>query len=295
MNSTQFLSSQISTPLTSRVSAILLVAAAYSLFAQSADSPRFAVASVKRGSEFTTEVPMGVNPRPGGRLTTTNAPLTFLIQKAYGVRVYQVVGGPSWVNSDGYNIEAKPESDTNQKDTWLMLRTLLADRFKLKVHRETKDLPVYALTATKGGPRLPVPQAGLCNETMPSPDSPKQQRMAPPCGPGVIKAGTGLTMEGINLTMAKFTGFLSTIIGREVIDKTGFTTKFDLHLDFAFDDALAGLPNPRGPGDSAQAADPAARPSIMIALPEQLGLKLESTKGPVEVLVIDHAEKPTEN
>ena len=95
--------------------------------------------------------------------------------------------------------------------------------------------------------------------------------------------------------MAKFTGFLEKMIGREVIYRTGFTGKFDLHLEFAQDDAVAGLPHPPRASDSDQPEGPLARPSIMIALQEQLGLKLESTKGPVEVLVIDHVERPTEN
>jgi uncharacterized protein (TIGR03435 family) len=205
------------------------------------------------------------------------------------------VGGPAWINSDGYNIEAKPETNTDQKQMWLMLQTLLADRFKLGLHRETRELPVFALTATKGGPKLAAPMGGACNETMPPPDAARQQPIAPPCGPGIFKAGTGLTMQGINLTMAKFTGFLGRTIGREVIDRTGFTGKFDLHLEFAFDDAIAGLPHPSRAGDADQSADPLLRASITIALRDQLGLRLEATKGPVEVLVIDHVERPTEN
>jgi len=274
------------------VTAILVMIAAYGMFAQSADSPRFGVASIKRGLEFTLEVPMGISPRPGGRLTTTNAPLNYLIQRAYGVEAYQIAGGPAWVNSDGYDIDAKPESSADQKQMWLMLRALLADRFQLKLHRETRDLPVYALTATKGGPRLPAPKGGPCNETMPPPPGPGQPRPSPPCGPGIFKAGTGLTMHGLNLTMAKFTEFLGKMIGRDVIDRTGFTRKFDLQLDFAFDDAITGLPHPPA---SDQPADSAARPTIFTAIQQQLGLKLESTKGPVEVLVIDHVERPTEN
>jgi uncharacterized protein (TIGR03435 family) len=238
---------------------------------------------------------MGVNARPGGRLTTTNAPLSYLIQRAFGVEAYQVVGVPGWVNSEGYNIEAKPETNTGQKEMWLMLQTLLADRFKLKLHRETRQLPVFALMATKGGPRLPEPKGGPCNETMPPLDAPREQRIAPPCGPGIVSAGKGLSMQGLNVTMAKFTGFLEKMIGREVIDRTGFTGKFDLHLEFAFDDSIVGLPRPRGSSDLDQPADPLARSSIMIALQEQLGLRLESTKGPVEVLVVDHVERPTEN
>jgi uncharacterized protein (TIGR03435 family) len=104
-----------------------------------------------------------------------------------------------------------------------------------------------------------------------------------------------MTMRGLNLPMAKFTGFLGKMIGREVIDRTGFTKNFDLNLEFAFDDAITGLPHAPRAADSDQPAEPLARPSIMVALQEQLGLRLESTKGPVEVIVIDRAERPTEN
>jgi len=97
------------------------------------------------------------------------------------------------------------------------------------------------------------------------------------------------------VTMAKFTAFLGTLIGRDVIDKTGFTRKFDLRLDFALDDAIAGLPFPPRGAESGQPPDAAGRPTIFTALQEQVGLKLESTKGPVEVLVIDRVERPSGN
>jgi uncharacterized protein (TIGR03435 family) len=111
----------------------------------------------------------------------------------------------------------------------------------------------------------------------------------------LIKAGTGLNMEGISVSMPAVAKMLSTMMGREVIDKTGFTGRFALHLEFAMDDALVGLPNSLGPDASGQPADPAARPSIRTALQEQLGLRLQASTGPVDVLVIDHVDKPTEN
>ena len=101
-------------------------------------------------------------------------------------------------------------------------------------------------------------------------------------------------MEGISVSMPGFTKMLSTLLGREVIDKTGFTARFALHLEFAVDDALAGLPNPVGPDASGQ-PDPADRPSIRTALQEQLGLRLQSSTGPVDVLVIDHVQRPSGN
>jgi uncharacterized protein (TIGR03435 family) len=275
------------------VTAILLVVAAYGMFAQSPEPPRFDVTSIKRGEVWTTEVPMRFSPQPGGRLSTTNSPLMFLIQKAYGVQAYEIVGGPPWIQADGYNIEAKPAANADQKQMLLMLQGLLADRFKLTLHRETREVPVFALTAPKGEPRLPAPKAVACTEVFTGPPPAKgEPRPAPPCGPGIVKSGTGLAMVGLNLSMAKFTAFLGTIVGRDVIDKTGYTGKFDLHLEFALDDAIAGPPFHRGLDDGGQFGD---RPSIFTAIQEQLGLKLESTKGPVEVLVIDHADRPTEN
>jgi uncharacterized protein (TIGR03435 family) len=273
----------------------LLTVAVYGL-AQSADPPRFAVATIKRDPSRETlsmAVAMGVGYRPGGRLVAGNAPVAMLIQRAYSVQGFQVVGGPSWVDTDGYDIEAKPEVATDQKRMWLMLQTLLADRFKLAMHRETKDLPVYDLQSVKGGPKLPQPEGGNCSEVMTGPPAPGQPRMAPPCGPGLVKSGTGLTMEGISVSMPAFVKQLSLILGKEVIDKTGFTGRFSLHLEFAMDDALAGIPNPVGP--SSQPADINDRPSIRTALQEQLGLKLQASTGPVDVFVIDHVERPSGN
>lgn len=273
----------------------LLAVAVYGL-AQSADPPRFAVATIKRDPSRETlsmAVPMGVGYRPGGRLVAGNAPVAMLIQRAYSVQGFQVVGGPSWINTDGYDIEAKPEVGTDQKRMWLMLQTLLADRFKLAMHRETRDIPVYDLQTVKGGPKLPAPGGGNCSEVMTGHPAPGQPRPAPPCGPGLVKSGTGLTMEAISVSMPAFVKQLSLIVGKEVIDKTGFTGRFSLHLEFAIDDALAGLPNPEGP--SGQPADINDRPSIRTALQEQLGLKLQASTGPVDVFVIDHVERPSEN
>ena len=266
--------------------------------ALTSDAPRFAVASIKRDPSrepLSMAVPMGVGYRPGGRLVAGNAPVAMLIHRAYSVQSFQVVGGPSWIHTDGYDIEAKPESNTDQKRMWLMLRTLLADRFKLAMHNETRNLPVYALEAVKGGPKLSAPRGGACAEVLTGPPGPSQQRPAPPCGPGVLKSGTGLTMEGISVSMPAFAKMLSTLLGREVIDKTGFIGRFALHLEFAIDDALVGLPNPVGPDASGQSADAASRPSIGTALQQQLGLRLQASTGPVDVRVIDHVERPTGN
>jgi uncharacterized protein (TIGR03435 family) len=262
------------------------------------DAPRFAAASIKRDpsrEQLSMAVPMGVGYRPGGRLVAGNAPVAMLIQRAYSVQPFQVVGGPAWINTDGYDIEAKPESNTDQKRMWLMLRTLLADRFKLAMHNETRNLPVYDLEAVKGGPKLPAPQEGACAEVLTVPPERGREHPSPPCGPGLLKSGTGLAMEGISVSMPALAKMLSTLLGREVIDKTGFTGRFSLHLEFANDGALIGLPNPAGAEASGPPADSAAGPSLRTAMHEQLGLRLQASTGPVDVLVIDHVERPTEN
>ena len=248
---------------------------------------------------------MRVSPGPGGSLVTENAPLRLLIQNAYSVQEYQISGGPGWIQSEGYNIDAKGDGKANRAQTFLMLRSLLEDRFQLKVHRETKELPVYALTVGKNGPKLPRPKEGGCiaiDPNAPAPLPPPNARgRSPvfPCGrAGVMAESSGARIQGGKVPMVEFIRTLAMIMGRPVTDRTGFAEAFDLLLDFTPDDATAGLPRGMGPGDAgspAPAADPAAPPTIFAALQEQLGLKLESAKGPIEVIVIDHVERPTGN
>ena len=274
--------------------AALIAVAAYGLFAQSANPPRCAVASITRDpstAPVSMASPMGAGYRPGGRFVASNAPVTFLIQRAYAVEPFQIAGGPAWAATDGYDIEAKPEGNTDQKQMWLMVQTLLADRFKLVLNKEKRELPVWDLQQLKGGAKLPPPEGRRCSDSPTAPE-PGQPRPAAPCGPGVVGAGTGLNLTGISVTMPELAKLLSALMGREVIDKTGITRRFALHLEFAHDDALAGLPDASGPSISAQVTD---RPSIGKALQEQLGLKLEPSKGPVDVLVIVHLERPVVN
>ena len=259
------------------VSAVLLVATAYAVSGQSTDSPRFDVASIK----LDTSAPPRhiVRPLPGG-LHAENASVRMLMQNAFALQSFQISGGPEWVNSDGYNIEAKAQGSVNRNQVFLMLRSLLDDRFKLKAHRETKELPVYALTAAKSGLKLEPPKEGGC--VTPDPNAPGPPPSVP-CGRVIITIDkTGLGMHGSKVPIAELTGTLSTVMGSAVIDKTGFTGEFDFRLDFAADQSVAGLTGPLGPAVSgAESPDPAGPPSIFNALQEQLGLRLESTKGPV--------------
>jgi uncharacterized protein (TIGR03435 family) len=222
-----------------------------------------------------------------------------LIQRAYAVQAFQVVGGPAWINTDGYDVEAKPKGDTDRKQMWLMLQTLLADRFKLTLHRETRKLPVYDLKAVKRGPKLPMPKAVECfsqpPDAPPAPPPPGQTDCGYVAGP---LGSTGLLqLEGSKVHMADLVSKLALVLGRSVLDKTEFTGEFDLNLSFTADEATMGLPGSGGPGDPGGSPLPTDLnvPNIFAALEEQLGLKLVRAKGPVEVLVIDHVERPSEN
>jgi uncharacterized protein (TIGR03435 family) len=277
------------------ITAILLVLAAYGALAQSAPAPRFEVASIK----LDTEAPPrhSVRTLPGG-LHTENATLRMLMQNAYGLQAFQIVGGPGWIESEGYNIEAKSAANVSRSQVFLMLQSLLEDRFRLKVHRETKELPAYALTAAKGGLKLPIPKEGSCVSADASSPNWTGGRIPPPgagptplapCGSvRVMLQQSGAHLQGGKVAMPEWIRMLSMTLGSPVIDKTGFTELFDVRLVFLPDETTPGLPAPPTAPDDAS-------PNILIALQQQLGLKLEATKGPVEVLIIDRVERPTEN
>jgi uncharacterized protein (TIGR03435 family) len=273
-----------------RKNSFLFAATVCVMFGQSAAVPRFEAASIKLNPSLSLR--HVILPPTAGRLSTRSASLRLLIQTAYSVQTFQVSGGPDWMNSAGYDLDAKAEGTPSRSQIWLMLQSLLEDRFKLKVHRETKELPVYALTAAKGGLKLSKPR-GECVaiDALPLPLERGQQ---PPMRCGDLMVGAEKSMlflRGKQITMAVLTKELSTILERPVIDRTGVAEKFDISVDFAWDEVVIGLPKPRQAGDSTEPAGP----SIMVALQQQLGLKLESTKGLVEVLVIDHVERPSEN
>ena len=285
---------------------LLVVVAAYGLFGQSDAHPAFQVASIKRNTSNWSERfahPMGGGYQPGGRLVMQNASLLLLIQFAYAARdnpmighslpllASQVVGGPSSIDSVGYDIEAKPEGDTDPKHMWLMLQTLLADRFKLALHPETRELPVYTLTAAKNGFKLPAAKEAGC-VSFPPGTTPRPVPGKVDCGyvtgPGGYATGR-LHIEGRKVHMADLVRELAFVLDRPVLDYTGFTGEFDLDLNFAADEATLGL---RGLRESGRLPTDPNLPNIFAALEEQLGLNLVPAKAPVEVLVIDHVETP---
>ena len=261
------------------------------------ERPRFEVASVK---------PTGS--RGGGRMRpfpgrlTASAPLRVLMQAAYHVQSFQIVGGPEWVELDGYAIDAKASGNPEHAQMMLMLQSLLEDRFQLRLHRESREMPVFALVPARDGLKLPPPREGSCVEEtdLLGPLADPGARMQPPgqgpasaprCG-GIdvpLEAG-GARMRGGKVPMAEFVRVLSRVLGRTVADRTGFSGIFDVNLGFLPDDSTPGLPPP--PPGTISGGN--ASPSIFSAV-QQLGLRLESAKGPVEVLVIDHVERPSAN
>lgn len=275
--------------------AILLLAAPYGLAGQSGAHPAFQAVSIKRNTSEWSERfqhPMSMS---------ANASLMLLIQFAYAAHdnpmnghslnlpSSQVIGGPAWINSEGYDIEVKPGADTDPKQWWLMWQTLLADRFKLRLHRETRELPIYVLTVAKSGPKLPAAKEAGC-VSFPPGTPPRYVPGKVDCGyvSGPFSGNEAglLHIKGSKVHIADLIRELTSVLDRPVRDKTEFTGEFDLDLSFTRDDALRGLP----PGYGGP-ADPNL-PNIFAALEEQLGLKLVPAKGPVEVLVVDHAERP---
>ena len=256
----------------------------------------FEVASIKPDKSGTNMVRMMF--RPDG-LDATNVTLEMLIRLAYGIEEHQISGGPNWLKSDHYDIDAKMDSptadavhklneDQRRRATEHMLQVLLADRFKLAVHHDSKELSIYALVVAKNGPKLKEAKPG---DTYPNgikgPDGIGRA--------GLMRMGRG-QLTGQALPLSALARLLTDQLGRTVVDKTGLSGNYDYTLQWTPDESQGG--SLRGPDTGPQGSAPSSDlsgPSLFTALQEQLGLKLESQKGPVEIYVIDHAEKPSEN
>lgn len=217
-------------------------------------------------------------------LLTSGTTLKRLIEFAYNIGDFQLSGGPAWVDSETYKIEAKIDQETvaalsklprdqSGEQRRAMVQELLAERFNLKLTHSTKELPIYALMVAKNGPKLSrsastdSAHGGLSNHN----------------GEVTVKA----------TTMSGFAEWLSKIVGRKVVDKTGLEERYDFAMKY--DDRRQALVATLPADGASAAAFDSSGPSIFTALQEQLGLKLDSQKGPVETLVIESVEKPSEN
>ncbi|MBI2686546.1 MAG: TIGR03435 family protein [Acidobacteria bacterium] len=220
-----------------------------------------------------------VRVQPGG-LSATGINVRFLMMQAFDIRDFQIIGGPGWITTDRYDINAKAEGLPDRVPPEIlrpMMEALLVERFGLKYHRESKELPVYALVAGKGPHKMKA-AASAGGE-------PRQ----------MFRMGRGqATLQGA--TMAAVAQTLSQQLGRKVIDKTGIDGRFDIELHWTPEPGQGGGPfGPPPPGTPDAITSSDSGPSIFSAVQEQLGLKLESQKGPVDVIVVDSVSKPTEN
>jgi uncharacterized protein (TIGR03435 family) len=248
----------------------------------------------------------------------------------------EIIGGPGWIDSDRYDIQATADCSggvLSREQVQLMIQSLLEDRFQLKAHLETRELPIYNLVAAKDGPKIKASadqtppnlgQGGPSQPCSPAPATPAAPvPPPPPPGPigdrgfnnpnfamprgsiGMSMSPTGMGLRGTAVPMSQLVSMLQQRVGRSVVDKTGLTGLFDFTLQFSPEGlAQPGLvpglplpaPGPGGPGPAGGApptsADPV--PSLFTAI-QDLGLRLESAKGPVEVLVVESVQKPTEN
>jgi uncharacterized protein (TIGR03435 family) len=195
--------------------------------------------------------------------TAANASLRLLMSRAFGVAEFQIEGGPGWVDSDNYDIAARADTplEMTREELRPCLQALLAERFRLKTHRITKQGSVYSLAIAKNGPKLKEHVGGGAPGISLSSDS----------GKAVI--------EGAKATMARLAEYLSGQAGRPVVDNTGVKGDYDFRVEWDPRDETVGT----------------SGPSIFSALQEQLGLKLEGAKGPVEIVVIDSVERPSAN
>ncbi len=276
----------------------------------------FEVATVKPTEAFNFNHCGGADgPAGAGRMILKCATAANLIQQAYVLftnglslnpQSFPISGGPGWLDSDHYDITAKAEGNP-PLETMMgpMLQSLLEDRFKLKLHRETREVPVYALTVAKAGLKLKPLDKPDCDPPdltrILAPPAPGQQ---PPnfCGAARFgRNGAILTLNIHTMSLKEFSQYISRgplgpQLDRPVIDKTGIDGIFDFHLEFAPDQNTPGfLLQLRRPVQNGVPSDEPVGPSIFTALQEQLGLKLDPTKGPGDFLVIDHVEKPSEN
>jgi uncharacterized protein (TIGR03435 family) len=244
-------------------------------------APSFEVASIRPlAQEEQHRLPIAMMTYAGGRIRITNYTLRGLIHEAYGLENHQIIGGPSWIDDDRYFLEAKPPDSSPASrftpssvftppslELRLMLRSLLAERFDLKTHREAKMGDVFSLVVVRGGPKLGAPK-----DTSVQPFVQSGRTGSPTAAP------ITLTYTGQNATMDQFAAALSQRFQRPVLNRTGLSGHYDFVIQYA-------------PSDF----DTDAAPSLVRAIQDQAGLKLETQHGPMEVLVIDQAKKPTPN
>jgi uncharacterized protein (TIGR03435 family) len=270
-----------------RIAGFLLAAS----IAGAQTQPKFEVASIKPSNSADRRKMFDI--QPGGRVTVANFTVKRLIQQAYGIKDFQISGGPGWTGTDPFDISAKPEiATTNYDQIKLMLQSLLAERFQLVVRRDTKEVPVYALVVDKSGSKFKEATESDPNVV----DLSQRPDLARAGGRPrftIIRRGR-LTAQGTD--MRSFADVLSNFLGRVVVDKTTLIGSYDVKLEWVPDENQVAMFQTMGVPEGFGAPAPDWHgPSLFAALPEQLGLKLESQKGPVEIFTIERIERPSGN
>jgi uncharacterized protein (TIGR03435 family) len=225
--------------------------------------PSFAVATIKPHDPNSNH--QGFN-AVGDRYTVRNQTIVSLMMFAYSIDKHQVVDAPAWAGTDRFDIEGTTDTpgEPNQRQQQEMLQKLLADRFGLKFHHEKRELPVYAILIAKGGPKLKPPA---------NPDAEPDQDAS--------GHGTEVTVTITSGTLADFILGMQFFFDRPLVDQTGLTGRYDFKLRYTYDET--------------HATDSDAPPGKFTAIQEQLGLKLDTVKAPIDVFVLDHVEQPSAN
>ena len=242
------------------------------IFSQATSPPAFEVASVKPSLPGIR--PPAVRLAPNGhRLTAADASVRRLIMRAYSIADWQISGGPGWIDGEKFDIDARPERPVSSEQLYAMLRTLLAERFKLTMHRETVERPMYVLLLDKAAPKIQKHQPGNNDQEMHNWED----------SPGIRHAKFN------NVGMSTLAFFLTVQTGRDVVDKTGLDGRYDFPLNFA------PIRDPGDGGSLDRDYNDSSGPSIFNAVRQQLGLRMDSQRGPVGRFHIDRVEKPSEN
>lgn len=256
--------------------------------------PSFDVASVKQNTSGNDGGQWGIMPPTPGRLRIANTPFRFILHYAFQIRDHQLIGAPDWIDSASFDISATYPADPprTEDDRRAMLRTLLADRFGLKTHRERREMPIYALVMARKdgrpGPQL-VPSTIDCEQWIAEKRPQLGAGSSSPVAPGGKRPvcrilTTRRFVSGGTQTMRQLADVLQVLAGRPVADHTGLTGAFDFDLQWMSGPIAPSAGTPPPPGDG---------PSIFTALQEQLGLRLEPGREPFDVVVIDAVRRPT--
>jgi uncharacterized protein (TIGR03435 family) len=271
--------------------ALVLVAPGAHGQVPAAELPAFDVISIR---PRTADAPPGTIPNAPDRFVRPNVSVAQLIEFAYEIRDFQIIGGPGWLRSDRFEVSAKAESAAAQPQMRLMVQRLLADRFALRVHRETREMDTYALVAARRDGRLGEKMRPSERDCGPIIDAgnprPRAGEALPPCAWFVALMNGFARLRLTGIRVARFAAVLEPMAARKIVDRSALDGTYDIELDFLPDPGLLGLPVP-----NAAALQQSDIPPLATAVQDQLGLKLESERAPVEVILIDEVQPPIPN